>query len=352
MKAAAKTGAWQSAVETLECLAALGGEDTAPAKVQQALRRVGRRHPQHRIDLLWERAGPDGGWRYDALVRLPDQRTLSLSVHRDAGRPLPLLGARRWSDGDLLRVNTTVLRVDQAVEKIDRFLDRPELSQRLVDTCLLQAVLEQEPVEVDHEALQSAMDAFRRSHRLYSAAGARAWLAERRLTQVELEALVAVQAAVAGLRQRVVAGRVQACFEADPARFDTAYLAQLRAPNLDVAQATAAALRRDEVDFFLAAQASFLEAAGRGAGNEPVFRALQRGAGAPAWVQALFAAQPGALIGPFEDDQGATVVRLLGIRQARLDATVRAAIEQQLFDEWLQGLRDAADIEWYRGDAC
>src|SRR5262245_50911762 len=99
-------------LDTLACLQALCAAGLPPEQASRRLQEVGRAHPGIRLDLLWEREGAGDGWQYDALLRLPQGGTLSLSHCADDGLPWPMRGARRFSDGHLLRVNDSVITVE------------------------------------------------------------------------------------------------------------------------------------------------------------------------------------------------------------------------------------------------
>ena len=336
-------------MDTIDCLAAVSGTAVEPEDAARRLHRVEARHPQSDLRLLWQALGTDDLFHYDAMLRLPEGATLTLGYARDQALPWLLHGARRWSEADLLRVGDTVLTVDQAIAQLDLSEDGA-LAQRLIDACLVKAELTRCPIEVDGAELQRSMDGFRRAHRLFSADDTRRWLERNGLTHADLERRVARHAAVAMLRERLTADRVSDHFERHRADFDVAHIAVIRFRDPDSARQAHAGIRAGTVDFFAAAQSRALDQADRSdvpAAN--LFQSVRRGRRPTSLSASVFGAAAGDLVGPIEGDEGSSVVRVLAIAPARLDDRTRALIQGLLFDDWLQGQREAADIEWQRG---
>ena len=51
-------------------------------------------------------------------------------------------------------------------------------------------------------------------------------------------------------------------------------------------------------------------------------------------------------------DGGFTIVRVLDLTPALLNGPTRLAVERRLFDAWLEERRQAAQIEWFWGNAA
>jgi putative peptide maturation system protein len=340
----------QAVLDTLEWLMSLSREGIRPEEAQSRLQSLRQQHPETPLELLWEEEAFDGSVHYDTLLRLPEGGTVSLSFCPDRALPWPLRGVHRWSEADLVRVNRRVLKVDQAIACLDFLWDEARLVERLINACLIQEALEQEPIELSDAELQQAMDAFRRVRRLYTAAETHDWMERHGSTHEKLEGLVANQALVVRLRERVTAGQVEATFEARRTEFDTARIARLDFPDEASAQQVAEEIRRGEVAFYAVAERRFLEEAGRPAAPRHFFAVIQRGQTPPAFAEALFAAAPGEVVGPVRTEEGYAVVRLLSLTPAGLDEPTRRAIQELLFAEWLAERRRAATIEWCWGN--
>jgi putative peptide maturation system protein len=337
----------------LEYLMALQREGVRPPAARARLRELQRRYPGTRIDLVWEEEVYDGSVHYDALLHCDGQGTASLSLCLDQTLPWPLRGLARWSDKDLVRVNNVSLRVNDAIALLDFIWDEAPIIKRLLNVCLIREALEQDPIELSDAEMQRALDAFRRTHELYTAADTYRWMEQRGMTQDKLERLVADEATVAKLRDWVTAEQVEPYFDSHRADFDSACVARLELADEESAQETLGEIRSGRLDFYLEAEHRFREAAQQVSGPPvELFAVLQRRQACPDLGQAIFAAAPGDLVGPVCTGDGYAVLRVLSITPARLDEPIRASIKKILFDDWLEKRRRAAKIEWYWGNAA
>jgi putative peptide maturation system protein len=180
----------QPLLETLDYLMTLVREGARPAEARIGFGLLQRLHGDFSMQLLCEEEAYDRSVHYDALLSLPEGGTVSLSYCDDRAKPWPLRGLQRWSEADVVRVNETVLSMDQAVACIDFIWDEASISDRLVNVCLIQEELDRHPVEISDRELQTAMDGFRRARGLFKAADTRRWLERRGLTHHEFEQLV------------------------------------------------------------------------------------------------------------------------------------------------------------------
>jgi putative peptide maturation system protein len=260
-------------------------------------------------------------------------------------------GAHRWSDANLVRVNKTFLDVDQAIACLDFIWDEAPIIHRLVNVCLIQEVLDKDPIELSDEELQLAMHGFRRVHRLYKAEDTYRWMEQHGMTHAQLERYVADEAIVAKLRDRITAGRVETYFEEHRADFDTAYIARFAFSDEASAHHTCEQIRLGELDFYEAAQRSFVAAECSKHPSCDLFTIVQRGHVFPELAIAIFTATPGEVVGPVHTEECYVIVRVLSRTPARLDESTCNTIKRILFEQWLAELREVATIEWYWGNA-
>jgi hypothetical protein len=131
-----------------------------------------------------------------------------------------------------------------------------------------------------------------------------------------------------------------------------ASIARLELADEGRARELAEQIRVGRESFADAAERCFLEAAERGTTRAPssFARIVRRDADA-ALRELLFAAAPGELLGPIKTETRYTLVRVLKIHPARLDARAEIAIKDTLFKAWLGERRRAARIEWCWGNA-
>ena len=338
-------------LEASELLRTLAREDTRPDQAQARMRALQATYPTLGIDLLWEEETYDASVHYDALLSRPGEGTVSLSYCADRAVPWPMRGVHRWREGDLVRVNETFLTVERAVANLDFIWDQAPIVERLVDACLIDQELTRNPIELSDEELQRAMDAFRRTHRLYRAEDTHQWLERRGMTLEALERLVTGEALVVKLRERVADGRVEAYFEEHHHDFDTARVARFTVSGAADATRIAGEIRDGRLDFYAAAEHQALYADPRTAGGA-LFEVLRRSEASPALASAVFNASVGEILEPVPTDVGFAIVRVLDLAPACLDEPTRRAVERRLFDGWLEARRCEARIEWFWGNAA
>jgi putative peptide maturation system protein len=333
----------------LDELMALTRDGIRPSEAQTRIRALRERHPETGIELVWEEEAYDSAVHYDALLSLPGAGTISLSFCPDRALPWPLRGAHRWSEADLVRVNTTTMQIDQAIGCLDFLWEDRRLMDRLVNVCLIEEALVEQPIDLSPAELQQAVDSFRRAHRLYSAAETHCWLERRGMTQEQLEKYAGDEAIIAKLRERVTAGEVDAYFQAHRAEFDSARVARIVFADYGAARQVAEQIRSGEMSFFEAAQRQFIESDVRREQSAGLFAVLQRGQAAADLAEALFTAAAGDTVGPVQTDEGFVVAQVLALVPAQLDEPARREITKLLFDEWLEYRRQTAQIEWNWG---
>lgn len=331
----------------LDYLKTLHRDGVRPAEARARLQGLRGQHPEARLDLLWEEEACDYSVHYDALLHRDGEGTVSLSFCPERTLPWPLRGVQRWSEMNLVRVNATVLKVDQAVALLDFAWGDSAMLKRLVHAAIVREALERDPVTVTDRDMQRALDGFRRVHRLFKAADMRRWMDERGLTQEKLEGLVAEMAQLAALRNRVTAGRVEDYFTAHRAEFDTVSFAQFAVVDGQQARQLADDIRSGETDFYVAAERSFQDG-GPTAGD--LFATVRRGK-VSAELAAALDAEPGEIVGPLRQGDSYVIVRVLSKTPAQLDGPTRAAVEDALFQAWLEERRAESAIEWYWGPA-
>jgi putative peptide maturation system protein len=334
-----------------ELLRALADEDARPDQAMARLGALRAAYPALGVDLLWEEETYDASVHYDLLLTRAGEGTISMSYCAERALPWPMRGVHRWREGDLVRVNETFLTVDRAVATIDFIWDQAPIVERLINACLIDQELARRPIELTDEEHQRAMDAFRRAHRLYQADETHRWMERRGLSMEALEKLVAGEALVARLRERVAAGQVEAYFEEHRADLDAARIARFAVADMEGGVQIATAIRERQLDFYVAAERQALAGDDATSGGG-LFEIVRRGEASPALAKAVFVAEIGAVVGPVATDEGFTIARVLDLVPARLDGPTRLAVERRLFAAWLEERRRTARIEWFWGNAA
>ncbi len=337
---------------SLEFLQGLARDGVRPEQARQRLHLLQGNSPSISVDLIWEEEAYDQSMHYDVLMHLAQAGTVSLSFCPDRAVPWPLRGVHRWDESVLLRVNRTVMRIDQAIGCLDFIWNEDRIMNRLINVCIIQEELEKNPLELSDAELQHAMDAFRRAHRLCKAEDTLRWMEGRGMTQNKFERLVADQAIVAKLRDKITAGQVDSYFEQHRADFDSACIARIDCLDRESAEQALSQIRSGEADFYEVAQHQAMAAAARsGEVSSHFFSVVYRAPDGAEWKSALFSAGREQVIGPVRDGDTYALVRVLVFAPACLDEPTRRTIQTMLFAEWLEEHRKTATIEWFWGTA-
>jgi len=332
-----------------DLLAELARERVAPGEALARVAALGRDFPDVRLDLVWECSDPMGDRHYDLLLR-QGGHVASLSVCVAADVPWPLRAVTRFSEKDVVSVNGQLVTVTDAVTALDFAWRELDIAGHLVDQALMRQLITAKAVPgvtiavdfdgsfvLDEDELQHEFDEFRRRRGLESGEALESWMALRGLTVEQLESHVQGAAARNRVRRGVVRGAVGAHFEAHTRDYDRVDVVRAGPLGDDLI----AELRRDPQRIFAVAERAFLAGVAVEVGYATYFRHQL----APDMAAALFAAEPGAVVGPFDGE----VARLLRVRPASLDAEVERAIEDRLFASWMADRRKEARIEWLWG---
>lgn len=304
---------------------------------------------------------PYGGSRdYDLLIT-HEHGTHVVGFAPAGSPPWPLRGSHSPTEQDVVRVNGTVLRMQQAMTWLDGLWKRPRLLRRLVDLCLVEEELAAREDAVDAEIndalLQRRMDEFRLRRGLACAADTHRWLADHGMTHHLLEQRLLGQLRFEVLREQVVGAEADQVLHEAPDAVDTLAVALLLSPDPDLCAAVHAlcsdgGLPLESAAGRLARGAARSPGAAGTAGTARVSfrRQVRHSAAGP--VAALFpdTVAEGTVTLPYREDDGYAVAQKLApaVRSADTEAN-RAALRDLLFDRWLAERRRVADVEWYWG---
>ncbi|MBW4576253.1 MAG: TIGR04500 family putative peptide maturation system protein [Aphanothece sp. CMT-3BRIN-NPC111] len=337
-------------LETLECLVEVQNEQVDTEGAIARLGVVQERHPDLNLDLLWEEEGYTEALHYDALLHLPGGGTVSLSYCPEKGVPWLLRGGHFAREYNIVRVNSITLDVQYVVSCLDFLWNEARLIARLVNRCLIDEAILKRGIQASPGELQRAMDEFRRSRRLFTAEDTLRWLEQQGTTHKELEQMLAAEVNTRLLREQITGGRVEQYFRDRRSKFDTACIARFRVATQEHAQHLSETIRSGAMDFYDAAESSFLTCTDREEkGDGKLFARIQRRLMSPQQATEIFAASPGAVVGPVSSGDGYDIIRVLEIHPACLDERTCEAVKEALFTEWLAQERQKASIEWFWG---
>jgi putative peptide maturation system protein len=243
-------------------------------------------------------------------------------------------------------VNGEPITVAQALRSLEVLWRDPSLARELVTQALLRYQAKVEPPVTEAE-IDDYLERFRRTRRLYSGEQYSAWLAARGLSREDFRKEATAQASLLALKLRRTA-EAGPYFERHRTQFDVFVLAEWSFETDEAATVAKSSLSAP-VDFWRAAETAALDP--MQAQWLPHFRQCHRRE-LPVALSALLgeAKDPGSILGPLPNDQGGvSLYRVLGRREATFDADTRRQVETLLYEEWLDGLRASAEVDWNWG---
>lgn len=291
-------------------------------------------HPGSRLRLLRHRETLDDT-HFGMLITEAGVGTTSLSWTPATAVPWSLRGSQRTAESMLLRVNGEPLAIEEAMAHLDVLWERTDLLDRLITVCLVRQELAERPVHLDAGRLQDAMDAFRRARGLLTPHATESWMRARAMTHEALEDLVAREAAVAVLKQRILAEH-----RPDPAELDRARIVRVRFTERSFADAFVELVR---------ARAGTGDFASAAAGAFAVSTAVTGTEFLEVPASELGGARPGAVLGPIAHDDGWSVTQVLATFPAAPGPQTDRQLADLAFERWVAGRRRDAKIEWFWG---
>jgi putative peptide maturation system protein len=340
----------EATIATLDYLMTLIRDGTRPDAAKSALRPLQQLYPDLGMQLVWEEDVFDQRIHYDALLNVPGSGIISMSYCAQEEKPWPLRGVQRWSDRNLLRVNDTVMEIDQAIACMDFIWEEARVTDRLVNACLIQEEIKRNPITISDQELQVAMDTFRKQRNLYRAEDTYRWMERRGISHRALERLVKSEATFGKLRDRLVGNGVESYFATHSADFDTARVARFFVSDNATARTLCDRIRSGEVSFFDEAQRQFLASHQLHPPGD-LFASFQRRESPAEFRETLFHASVGSVLEPLQKKNGYVIICILSLSPAVLDNATAESIRNLLFDQWLEERRKGATIEWLWGNA-
>ncbi|EME21416.1 TIGR04500 family putative peptide maturation system protein [Rhodococcus triatomae] len=315
--------------------------DPGEAGAERALEPLRACHPGNRMRLLRHREAVDESAHFGLLITEPGAGTTTLSWTPERAVPWSLRGSQRTAESMLLRVNGEPLAIEEAMGYLDVLWEETRLLDRLVTMCLVRQELAERPVYLDREALQHAMDAFRRARGLLTPDATDEWMRERGLGIDALEDLVEREAAIAGLKARILAER-----PVDRTELDRARIVRVRFTERSLADAFVAMVRGRSGACDVRAVASAAAGAFAVASAVTGTEFLEVPADAVGRVAA------GTVLGPDADGDGWSVAQVVAVFPATPGPNTERQLADLAFERWVADRRRDARIEWFWGPSA
>jgi len=192
-------------------------------------------------------------------------------------------------------------------------------------------------VSVTEEQVQEFADSYRAAHDMYEASQTEAFLRRTGLSEDDLYDYCQAQALRQAVREKLSGdAEVHAYFMAHLGEFDRARLSRIVVESRELAKELRMRIAEDGEQFQTLARTYSRDDQTRHAGGYVgVVRRRELGNELSALV---FASEPGALVGPVEEDEQYHLILVEELLKARLDDAVREEIKDRLLEEWERGM--------------
>jgi putative peptide maturation system protein len=310
-------------------------ENAAPRSARSEAASLQSEFPDIGLELIWQQEKFDASLQYDLLLSDPEG-TISLGFSPDGQLPWPLRGVQRWSEDDLLVVNNTTMKVQEAIALLEQVWHEGSILVRLVNACIIREELERDPPAISQGEVQTALDELRRELGLYGAAQTRSWMEERGLSHERMEIWATDRVAFRMIRDKATANVGRAYYEQHRQDFDLVTFLTIRGEG-----AAGVSIAQNET---LVALTRILESvAARGESPAVEIKTLRR------WELPL------SIRKILDDDLASVhvasdVIIVLSVRATTWDPATLEAVRFAAFEDWLATRRRQANIDWFWGD--
>jgi putative peptide maturation system protein len=340
----------EAVTNSLEYLILLVQNEIQPQEAKSGLNLLQQEYPDIKMNLVWEEEAYDRSIHYDTLLHLPDTGCVSLSFCPEKTLPWPMRGIHRWREGDLVKVNNTLMTVSEAIANLDFIWNEKRLINRLIDACIIREELDNNSVNISDAELQQTMNSFREERQLYTVEDTYNWMQQNGLNHERFESLMTNKATVNKIRDRVAAKLVEDYFNRHQSDFDVAYVARFDVKDREEASKIYEQIRQGKVDFYEALQHHFVTKTQKiGQSSRGFFSVIQRRELTSPLKETIFATEIDSTVELFYTGETYAIFRVLSLIPANLDDKTRIAIRNLIFEQWLAQKRQEAKIDWYWG---
>jgi len=227
---------------------------------------------------------------------------------------------------------------DEAISLAD-VLRHAKLNERLqilddaIAAALISIECEKRGIEATGEELQEAADKFRADRELFDGERTGQWLAQRRLSFSDWEALLEADVLKNKLIKNLTDGKIEQHFAENRLSLDSAKLSRLVVKDEEAARELRLQVIEEEADFHALVRKHSIDEQTKLAGG--YMGNVQRKNMEAMVEAAVFGASVGQTVGPFKLSSGWTLFKVEEINRALLDDAIRENSKYQIFDEWL-----------------
>lgn len=199
-------------------------------------------------------------------------------------------------------------------------------------------------LSVTETELQQAADNFRLRNGMASTEQTQQWFRREAITAEDFATGLERDLLVEKLRRKIADPQIESTFNDQTARFARVRLRRMLVATEPEAREVMDAVSSGKTTFADAARLRSLDVATKGTGGDAgIARRLDLG---NPLGDAIFAAEPGKMVGPVQAGQGFLLFLVEEFLPAELDETVTNGLRREIFDQWLRNELSVAPIEF------
>ena len=234
----------------------------------------------------------------------------------------------------MINVSEVEVETEEVVFSLKKNILLKDVCHNILRQRLIYEAAQARNLTVTPEEIQVEADRLRQEYQLQRATDTLAWLADQLITAEDWEAGINERLLAQKLAEALFAFEVDRYFAQHRLDFEQALLYQTIIPYEQVAQEVFYEIEEEEISFYQAAHLYDTDERRRNhCGWEG---AVYRWSLKPAISALVFAAQPGAVVGPIQTEQGFHLLMVEEFVPAQLTPETRQEILQKMFQEWLQ----------------
>lgn len=242
----------------------------------------------------------------------------------------------------VLSINGKDISLRQLAQKV-RTDGRFSVLLPLIEQVVIEEYAAEKNISASDEELQQAFDNFRKSQGLYAAKDTELWMAERGISLDEMEKELEIKILAEKIRDSIPKEAVQKYFAENKSNMDAAELYIMTVKEQEVAMELLAQLKEEEADFMVLAREYSIDEKAKQGGYIGMVRRPELRADI---ASAVFGAEPGDVAGPFEGDDGYSLIMVNALYPAGLDENNEKEIRNILYNRFLADAEQKAKLEW------
>jgi parvulin-like peptidyl-prolyl isomerase len=221
------------------------------------------------------------------------------------------------------------------VDFLKKTVKLKEVYQQIIHQQIIKKAAQKANLVVTPEEIQSEADRYRREMRLEKAADTLAWLKDRMITVDDWEAGIHDRLLAQKLARHLFAQEAEKHFAQNRLDFEQVLLYQIVIPYEKLAQELFYQIEEEEISFYQAAHYYDLDERRRyQCGYEGK---LYRWNILPEISAAIFASNPGEIVGPIKTELGYHIIKVEEFIKPQLTPELHQEIIKKMFDKWLEG---------------